>query len=81
MPKIAWAKQAFNAYNSIKKNQKVYLIDGTYIGTANGWTARCTSTKPGSIQLDSGEWISGNVEKKNNCWFMTKTASVYSSSR
>ena len=46
MPKIAWAKQVFNAYNSIKKNQKVYLIDGTYIGTANGWTARCTSTKP-----------------------------------
>ena len=81
MPKIAWAKQVFSAYHEIKKNQKVFLNDGTYLGTANGWAARCTATKPGSIQLDTGAWISGDVERKNNCWYMTNTATVYSSSR
>ena len=31
MPKIAWAKQVFSAYHEIKKNQKVFLADGTYL--------------------------------------------------
>ena len=81
MSKIAWARNLVNAYHHIKKDEKVYLTDGTYIGTANGWAARCTATNPGSVQLDTGEWLSGDVEKQNNRWIMTKTATVYSSRR
>ena len=27
MPKIAWTRQVFNAYNHIKKGEKVYAMD------------------------------------------------------
>lgn len=76
MSKIAWSKQTFDAYHYIKKNQKVLLPDGTCIGIANGWAARCTATTPGSIQLDTGVWISGDVEKENDYWIMTERTTV-----
>lgn len=78
MPKIAWAKQLYNAYNHIKKNDKVYTETGEFLGTANGYCARCTATSPGSVQVgdSNGYWISGDVEKKNNDWYMTSTCKL-----
>ena len=63
MPKIAWAKQLYNAYNHIKKGEKVYDKDGNLMGVADGCYTRCTATSPGSVCLGGKKFISGNVEK------------------
>ena len=76
MPKIAWAKNIFNAYHSVKTGDKIYAEDGTLMGKANSYKARCTATSPGSVQLENGKWISGDVEKKNNEWHLTKSCKV-----
>jgi len=68
MPVIAWAVNYVNAYNNIKKNDKVFNSTGCLLGKANGWFARCTAEKPGSVQLYSGQWISGKVEQTNEGW-------------
>ena len=72
MPKIAWAKQVFNAYNSIEDNDKVFTEEGVFVGKATTWRARATATTPGSVQLNTGVWISGDVEKLIDGWKITK---------
>lgn len=67
MPKIAWAKNLYNAYNNVKKGDTVYDKNENIIGTADGCYARCTATNPGSVCLIKDKkfvWISGDVEKK-----------------
>ena len=78
MPKLAWAKNICNAYNNVKKGENVYAKDGTFLGKANGVYARCTAKSPGSVQLGDPQkhWISGDVEKKNNNWYITDNCSV-----
>ena len=63
MPKIAWARKAFNAYNAIKQGDNVYDAENNLIGTASGDFARCTATSDGSVNLTNNKWISGKVEK------------------
>ena len=63
MPKLAWAKQLFNAYNHIKKGEKVYDKDGNLMGVADGGYARCTATSPGCVFLGGKKSVSGNVER------------------
>ena len=76
MPKIAWAKKIYNAYNYVNSGDTVYNKDGTLLGKANNYKARCTATSPGSVQLENGKWISGDVEKKNNAWYLTKSCKI-----
>ena len=79
MPKIAWAKQLFNAYNTIKKGETVYDKNGGVIGVSDGCYARPTNNSPGSVCLvKRGKfvWISGDVEKTEKGWNTTDTCSV-----
>jgi hypothetical protein len=76
MPKIAWAKNIYNAYNHVETGDTVYNYNGTLLSKANNYKARCTATSPGSVQLENGKWITGDVEKKNNCWYLTKSCKV-----
>lgn len=66
MPKTAWAKKLYNAYNIIKKDDKVYTHDGKFLGKATGCFTSCTATSLGSVQVGSknNKWVSGDVEKK-----------------
>ena len=68
MPKIAWARQLFNAYNHVKKNDKVYDNNGKLIGVADGGYARCTATSPGTVFLGGKKSVSGDVEKYQDGW-------------
>lgn len=65
----AWAPPTYvNAYNNIKKNDKVFSSSGVLLGTASGCFARCTAKKPGSVQLETGQWISGKAQRTNEGW-------------
>ncbi len=68
MPKIAWARHVYNAYNSVKKGDKVYDKNNNLIGIADGCYLRCTATHPGSVFLGEKLTISGDVEKTNDGW-------------
>ena len=68
MPKTAWARQVFNAYNHIKKGEKVYDSNGKVIGEADGWYARCTATSPGTVFLGGEKSVSRDVEKYQDGW-------------
>ena len=72
MPKIAWAKQLYNAYHNIKPNEKIYKQDGTLMGTSTEFTAKPTYKSSGSVEVSNGSWISGKVEKIKNGWKLTK---------
>ena len=52
MPKIAWARKAFNAYNAIKKGDNVYDKVHQLIGTANGVLARASATSDDSGKVE-----------------------------
>ena len=82
MPKIAWAKQLYNAYHSIKMGDNVYDSNGNLIGQNDGFRARPTDKSPGSVCLvRRGKfiWISGDVEKRENGWVVADTCDVYGS--
>tara|TARA_B100000900_G_scaffold151537_1_gene128687 strand:+ start:279 stop:539 length:261 start_codon:yes stop_codon:yes gene_type:complete len=82
MPKIAWAKHLYNAYNSIKSGDNVYDSNGNILGQNDGCFARPTYKSPGSVCLvRKGKfiWISGDVEKRENGWVVTDTCNVYNS--
>jgi len=69
MPKIAWARKLYNAYNNVKKGDTVYDKNNNVIGTADGYFARCTDTSPGAVCLKNDTefiWVSGDVEKKSD---------------
>ena len=68
MPKVAWAKKLYNAYNHIKKGDKVYDSNNILIGTADGGFARATYNSPGTVFLGGKKSISGDVEKIANGW-------------
>lgn len=68
MPKIAWVRHVFNAYNHVKKNEKVYDNNEKLIGIADGGYARCTATSPGSVFLGGKKSVSGTVEKFRDGW-------------
>ena len=75
MPKVAWAKHLFNAYNSIKKGEKVYDADNNLIGESDGVYGRPTDKTCGSVFLiRKGKfiWISGDVEKIEKGWKIEK---------
>ena len=76
MPKIAWAKQLYNAYNSIEKNQKIFDFNGNMIGISTSYKFRCTATNPGGVQIDNGKWISGKVEKVKDGWKLTDECNI-----
>lgn len=76
MPKIAWAKQLFNAYNCVEEHDKVFTDEGVLIGSATTWKSRCTQKSPGGVQLNTGIWISGDLEKMTNGWKVTKNCSI-----
>lgn len=76
MPKIAWAKKIYNAYNNIKENDKVYNDNGELIGNATTIKLRCTYKNPGSVHLDTGLWISGDVEKNNDGWKLCENCKI-----
>ena len=46
MPKIAWAKKLYNAYNCLNINDKVFSEQGVLAGTATTWKARPTQNSP-----------------------------------
>ena len=74
MPKIAWARNIYNAYNCIKNGEKVYSKQGELLGISDGTYARATYKSPGSVclvKIGKFIWISGNVERKNNEWYLT----------
>ena len=75
MVKVAWAKHLFNAYNSIKKGDKVYDTDNNLLGESDGFYGKPTYKSCGSVCLvRKGKfiWISGDVEKTNNGWKIQK---------
>jgi hypothetical protein len=76
MPKIAWAKPIFNAYNSIEEDDKVFTEEGVLVGTASTVRTRVTEKTPGSIQLNTGIWVSGDVEKLIDGWKITKNCVI-----
>ena len=76
MPKIAWAKPIFNAYNNINENDNVFTEEGLLAGTGTTWKASATAKTPGSVQLNTGTWISGDVEKLIDGWKITKNCVI-----
>ena len=72
MPKVAWAKKLYNAYNHIKKGDKVYDYNNNLIGTADGWRLRATDKHPGTVFLEDKKSISGDVEKTEDGWKIVK---------
>ncbi len=76
MPKIAWAKHVFNAYNCVEEHDKVFSEQGVLAGTATTWKTKATQKSPGSVQLNTGIWISGDLEKTMNGWKLTKNCSI-----
>ena len=79
MPKIAWAKHLYNAYNSVKSGDKVYDASGNLLGENDGCFARPTDKSPGSVCLvHRGKfiWISGDVEKRENGWMVGEFCDV-----
>jgi hypothetical protein len=69
MPKIAWAKRLYNAYNNVEKGDKVYDSNNVLVGVANGCYGRATYKSPGTVLLGVDKAVSGDVEKiTNNCW-------------
>lgn len=76
MPKTAWAKKLYNAYNYIKENDKIYNQEGLLIGIATTWRLRCTSENPGSVQMSTGKWVSGNVEKNGDGWKLCENCKI-----
>jgi len=76
MPKVAWAKKLYNAYNFIDENQKIYDLDGNLMGVSTSWKFRCTQKSPGGVQIDNGNWISGKVEKTIDGWKLTEECNI-----
>ena len=77
MPKIAWAKNVYNAYNHIKKGDKVFDSEGNLLGVADGGYARCTAKSSGSVFLNnSSKSVSGDVEKTDDGWKLFVTAFI-----
>ena len=79
MPKIAWARHLYNAYNSIKTGDDIYDLDNNVLGKADGCYARATHKSPGSVCLvRRGKfiWISGDVEKTENGWKVQKNTKI-----
>lgn len=77
--KIAWAKQLYNAYNSVKSGDSVYDSSGNLLGKSDGCYARPTDKTPGSVCLvRKGKfiWVSGNVEKREKDWKIQENTSV-----
>mgnify|MGYP001197331825 CR=1 FL=1 len=75
MVKVAWAKHLFNAYNSIKKGDKVYDTDNKLLGESDGVYGKPTYKSCGSVCLvRKGKfiWISGDVEKTDKGWKLEK---------
>ena len=68
MPRIAWARHVFNAYNHVKKGEKVYDENGNLIGIVDGGYARCTAKTPGTVFLGGKKFVSGDVEKYQDGW-------------
>jgi len=68
MPRIAWARHLYNAYNNIKKGDKVYDENNNLLGIADGGYARCTHHSPGTVFLGGKKFVSGDVEKVENVW-------------
>ena len=70
MPKIAWAKQLYNAYSCVKKGDIIYDKNGAIIGEATDTRARPNGTPSayGSVYLTIYKWFSGYVEKLENGW-------------
>ena len=78
MPKTAWAKHLYNAYNHVKNNDIIYDTCGEkFIGIASTVRFRCTAKSPGGVWLTNGVTISGNVEKKSeNEWQIENKNSI-----
>ena len=79
MPKVAWAKHLYNAYNSVKSGDYVYDASGNLLGQNDGCFARPTQNSPGSVCLvRRGKfiWISGDVEKREDGWSVTESCNV-----
>ena len=79
MPKIAWARNVYNAYHNIEPGEEVYRQNGALLGTSDGFKARPTHKSPGSVCLmRKGKfiWISGDVEKNNNKWYVTQSCNI-----
>ena len=74
MPKIAWAKQLYNAYSSVKQGDIIYDKNGAVIGEATGITSKPNGTPSsyGSVYLTNYKWFSGYVEKLENGWSFTE---------
>jgi len=74
MPKIAWAKQLYNAYSSVKQGDIIYDKNGAVIGEATDTRARPNGTPSsyGSVYLTNYKWFSGYVEKLENGWSFTE---------
>ena len=51
MPKIAWARQLFNAYHHVKKNDKVYDSNGKRLSRIND--------QKNSTEIDIDQYKSG----------------------
>lgn len=68
MPKIAWARHLYNAYNNIKKGDKVYDENNNLLGIADGGYTRCTQHSPGTVFLGGKKFVSGDVKKVENGW-------------
>ena len=71
MPRTAWAKTVYNAYACVKTGDQIYDESGVYLGRASKYKSRCTAKSPGGVELESGQWISGNVENNNGAWYLT----------
>ena len=76
MPRIAWAKNIMNAYNVVKKGDKVYDTGGNLLGVSDGVFGRATATSDGSVHLTTDKWISGKVEKENDHWIIQPECKV-----
>jgi len=74
MPKIAWAKQLYNAYSSVKQGDIIYDKNGAVIGEATDITSKPNGTPSsyGSVYLTNYKWFSGYVEKLENGWSFTE---------
>ena len=75
MIKLAWTKHVVNAYNNIKKGDKVYDNNDVLIGESDGCYARPTYKESGDVCLVKNGtfiWITGNVKKVENEWKICK---------
>ena len=75
--KLAWSDdKVLNAYHDLEYNKPIYDYNNRYIGIRGPYSARCTATSPGSVEIvcpdESRFWYSGSILKTQKGYMLLK---------